>query len=217
MDTLARHELFEIEVLETLKSARLLEPLVFGGGTMLRLCFELHRYSVDLDFWFFKKVSPAAHFNKLKKILGEHYEVTDAQQKFYTLLIEIRSPRYPHRLKIEIRKGLKACDCEERIAFSEYTTRQVALRVHSLEQTMKNKVAALLERKEIRDGFDIEFLLRQGIPFSEMDAKQRASLKFVVEDFKERDFKVKLGSIIKPDMRAYYQKNKFSYLLSKLG
>ncbi|MBW1970516.1 MAG: hypothetical protein JRI82_13655 [Deltaproteobacteria bacterium] len=29
---------------------------------------------------------------------------------------------------------------------------------------MKNKIAALLERGEVRDGFDLEFLLWQGIP-----------------------------------------------------
>ncbi len=50
MDTLKRHEVFEIEVLERLKSAKMLEPLVFGGGTMLRLCHEINRYSVDPDF-----------------------------------------------------------------------------------------------------------------------------------------------------------------------
>ena len=55
MDIFKTHEIFEIEVLETLKNSKLLEPLVFGGGTMLRLCFELKRYSADLDFWFVKK------------------------------------------------------------------------------------------------------------------------------------------------------------------
>ncbi|MDH3259067.1 MAG: nucleotidyl transferase AbiEii/AbiGii toxin family protein, partial [Deltaproteobacteria bacterium] len=44
-----------MEVLEKLKNTGLLEPLVFGGGTMLRLCHELKRYSADLDFWFIKE------------------------------------------------------------------------------------------------------------------------------------------------------------------
>ena len=51
MNIFEKHEIFEIEVLEKLKNARLLDSLVFGGGTMLRLCHELKRYSVDLDFW----------------------------------------------------------------------------------------------------------------------------------------------------------------------
>ena len=62
MDILRQHEVFEIEVLEKMNSAKMLEPLVFGGGTMLRLCHELSRYSVDLDFWFVKKISKDAYF-----------------------------------------------------------------------------------------------------------------------------------------------------------
>ena len=57
MDILEKHEAFEIEVLDRLSSAKLLDPLVFGGGTMLRLCYELKRYSVDLDFWFVRKTA----------------------------------------------------------------------------------------------------------------------------------------------------------------
>lgn len=52
MDIRQQHEVFEIEVLDKLRRRRLLEPLVFEDGTMLRLCHELGRYSVDLDFWF---------------------------------------------------------------------------------------------------------------------------------------------------------------------
>ena len=57
MDIFKQHEIFEIEVLDRMKSARMLDPLVFGGETMLRLCHDLNRYSVDLDFWFLKKIS----------------------------------------------------------------------------------------------------------------------------------------------------------------
>ena len=44
MDIFRQHEVFEIEVLDKMNSAKLLETLVFGGGTMLRLCHELQRY-----------------------------------------------------------------------------------------------------------------------------------------------------------------------------
>ena len=216
MDTLARHEIFEIDVLERLKNSRLLDPLVFGGGTMLRLCHELNRYSVDLDLWFIKPVRQPAYFNRVKEALAAGYEVTDAQIKFYTLLFEIRSPNYPQRLKIEIRRGVKACDYEERIAFSRYGTKQVLLRVHSLEQTMKNKIAALLDREEIRDCFDIEFLLRKGTALPKLKEGERARVKEIVVGFKERDFKVKLGSILDRDTREFYIKNKFEFLLGRL-
>lgn len=216
METLKRHEIFEIEALSKLKSGRFLEPLVFGGGTMLRLCYELNRYSADLDFWFMKKVALPAYFERLKKYLSSEYEVTDAQMKFYTLLLEMRSKNYPKRLKIEIRKGMKDCDAQERIAFSKYSTEQVVLAVHTPEQTMKNKIEAATERKEIRDCFDIEFLLRMGVPLS-APAKKLEALKEVALNFKKDDFSVTLGSLLDPETRKYYINSRFSFLLEKIA
>jgi predicted nucleotidyltransferase component of viral defense system len=70
MDILEKHEVFEIEVLDRLNSAKLLDPLVFGGGTMLRLCHELNRYSVDLDFWFVRKTAQKVFLTSCLKTLA---------------------------------------------------------------------------------------------------------------------------------------------------
>ena len=91
MDIFRQHEVFEIEVLDKMNSARMLESLVFGGGTMLRRCHELNRYSVDLDFWFIKKIHQEQYFNTTKKALEKDYEITDAEIKHYMLLFELRS------------------------------------------------------------------------------------------------------------------------------
>ena len=216
MSFFEKHEIFEIEVLETLKNSKLLEPLVFGGGTMLRLCFELKRYSADLDFWFIKKVTIGAYLEELKRVLDKRYELTDAQIKHYTLLVELRSADYPKRLKIEIRKEVKECDFQERIAFSKFSNKQVILKVHTLEQTMKNKIEALLGRGEIRDSFDIEFLLRKGIAFPELKEERKKKLQKRLDGFKEKDFKVKLGSILESDTRRYYIINRFNFIEDKL-
>lgn len=216
MEIFRKHELFEIEVLEKLKSGRFLEPLVFGGGTMLRLCYDLNRYSTDLDFWFIKKVNSKEYFKKLKKYLEAFYELTDAHIKFYTILLELRSGKYPKRLKIEIRKQMKECDFQEKIAFSQYSTKQVILKVHTLEQTMKNKIEAALERRDIRDCFDLEFLLRQGIPMVAED-KNLHNLKNLILSFKDYAYKVTLGSVLAPDARKYYRANRLDYLLRKIN
>lgn len=217
MTTFQQHEIFEIEVLEVLKNAKLLEPLVFGGETMLRLCFDLQRYSADLDFWFIKTIAADTYFKKIKQVLEQKYDLTDAQIKFFTLLLEIRSGDYPRWLKIEIRKQVGECDFQERIAFSKFTNKQVILKVHTLEQTMKNKINALIERGEIRDGFDIEFLLRKSISIPELNNEQKLKLTQRIEGFKEKDFKVKLGSILESDIRNYYIENRFAFLKEKLS
>ena len=217
MNIFEKHEIFEIEVLEKLKNARLLDSLVFGGGTMLRLCHELKRYSVGLDFWRIKDTAETTLFDKFKDVLQQNYDITDAQMKHFTILLEIRSGYFPKRLKIEIRKEIRDWDFQEKIAYSRFSTKQVVLRAHTLEQTMKNKIAALLERVEIRDGFDIEFLLRQGIPLPDLSDADKTKMIARLDGFKENDFKVKLGSILESDIRAYYIENQFNYLKRKLA
>jgi predicted nucleotidyltransferase component of viral defense system len=217
MDILGRHEVFEIEVLDKLNSSKLLDPLVFGGGTMLRLCHELNRYSVNLDFWFVTKTAQKAFFDKLVNNLEQDYAITRAQIKHFTRLVEVRNNTYPKRLKVEIRREQKECDHQAKIAFSRFSTKQVLLKAHSLEQTMKNKIEALLDRGEIRDCFDIEFMLRRGIALPELSGKQFNDILEKAAGFKDKDFKVKLGSIVDSNTRVYYVQNRFSYLMEKLS
>ena len=213
---LAKHEQFEMDVLYHLNSGRILEKIVFGGGTMLRLCHELSRYSADLDFWLIKTVAIETFLNKITAHLADEYEITDSQIKHFSLVVEVRTPAYPRRLKIEIRKDIRKWDLEKSIAFSKYSNRQVLLYTHTLSQTMDNKIAALITRGEIRDAFDIEFLLRKGITLPEMTIEDKSLLKKCLKSFRENDFKVKLGSILDEDMRSYYIKNHFRYLEEKL-
>ena len=214
MKEFEKHEVYEIETLELLNSARLLEPIVFGGGTMLRLCFDLKRFSVDLDFWIVKSIDESKYFEKLKKTLSKKNELTDSHNKHYSLLCEIRSPNFPKRLKIEIRKGVVEHDCQQNIAYSKFSNKQVALRTHTLEQAMLNKVSALIDRNEIRDAFDLEFLLRRGIKFADVSKLALETILKRVNSYKAGDFKVTLGSVIEKDLRKYYIENRFQYLES---
>ena len=217
MDILRQHEIFEIEVLEGINRAKLLDPLIFGGGSMLRLCHELNRYSVDLDFWFVKAIPQDDFFDKCGKTFEKYYEITDAQMKHYMILFELRSTQYPKRLKIEIRREWKECDYQQNIAFTRFSTKQVLLKTHTLDQTMENKIKAFLDRGEIRDCFDIEFLLRRGVAIPFKDKKQSIAFQKKVDLLKEREFKVKLGSILEDDIREYYVTNRFRFLQEKLA
>jgi len=137
--------------------------------------------------------------------------------KHYTILFELRSPRYPKRLKIEIRREQQESDYQEKIAFSRFSTRQVVLKAHTLDQSMKNKIDAFLNRAEIRDCFDIEFLLRRGVALPFKDPGPNLAFQKKLDHLTERDFKVKLGSILESDLRKYYVRDKFSYLKEKLA
>jgi len=212
MDTFKQHEVFEIEVLDRMNSAKMLDPLVFGGGSMLRLCHELNRYSVDLDFWFVKKVPQNDFFHKGIKTFEKYYEITDAQIKHYTILFELRSAQYPKRLKIEIRRELKDWDYQQDIAFSKFSTKQVVLKTHTLDQTINNKIEAFLDRGEIRDCFDIEFMVRRGVEIPLKEEKESIAFRKKITNLKKIDFMVKLGSILEDDTREYYVTHRFRFL-----
>jgi len=216
MKNLIQQEIFEIEVLFWLKNKGYLQKLIFGGGTMLRLCHGLRRYSVDLDFWKYNVLQVDEFFQSLKDALRKDFIISDAQNKFYTLLFEINKNPYPQKLKIEIRKEIKQADFQEKIAYSKYAHRQVLVKGLTLEQMMKNKMMALSERKEIRDAFDIEFLLRNGINLSSNRNMLNKIIK-IIKGFKKSDYFVKLSSLLEPEVRAYYQKNKFDYLLQRIN
>ncbi len=211
MQDLIKQEQFEIEVLDKLNSAKLLQPLIFGGGTMLRLCYKLNRYSVDLDFWFIKEVDLKVYFKKCLDFLKKDYVIKDSANKYYTLLVEIRSKNFPRSLKIEMRKEIKSIKSEEAIAYSSYSNNQVFVKTVPLKNMMESKIQALLDRKEIRDCFDIEFLLKKGIDLN-VPLEQLKQLLVVINSFDKKDYTLKLNSLLPQKERKYYYDNKFKIL-----
>jgi predicted nucleotidyltransferase component of viral defense system len=217
VERLANHETFEVEVLQWLRSKGFLRSLVFGGGTMLRLCHEMPRYSLDMDFWFYKEVDYDAFYDQLENLIGQEYDVTDMQNKFYSILAEFRKGARMQRLKIEVRKTpAPGGSTEEKIAFSPHFPTQVLVRGFTLDQMFRNKVSALLDRGEIRDGFDLEFLARSGVTLDLSEEEKEGIIKRL-RGFKKRDFSVKLGSLLLPELREYYNQKRFAYLEEKLA
>ena len=97
------------------------------------------------------------------------------------------------------------------IAFSIHAHSQVMLNTIPLDKMMKNKIRSFLDRKEIRDIFDIEFLYRRGIKLPE-DSKILKQMQVGIQKLTIADYKVKLGSIISPEFREYYNISKFEFL-----
>lgn len=211
MQDLVKQEQFEVEVLDALNSSKLLTSLVFVGGTMLRLCHGLNRFSVDLDFWIAEGNDSKELFTKINDCLSKAYIVKDSANKFYTLLFEIRTKTYPRSLKIEIRKDAKRLKTERAIAYSKYSNMQVYLKTAALKEMMGMKVNALLSREEIRDAFDLEFLLKKGIPIDISKDISRKILKSI-DSFSKKDYQAKLGSLLEEKERKYYSTENFKIL-----
>jgi predicted nucleotidyltransferase component of viral defense system len=211
MQHLIEQEKFELEVLDKLNTKRILEKLIFVGGTMLRLCHGLNRFSMDLDFWLAKKVNKNKLFDEINKYFSQFYKISDSANKLNTLLFEFKSYKYPMNLKLEIRKEIKDIETEQVIAYSKYSNIQVLLRAPTLNEMMNEKINAFLERKEIRDIFDIEFLYKKGIEFKESPEKLIKILNGI-SSFSKNDYKVTLGSLLETEQRKYYINENFKIL-----
>jgi predicted nucleotidyltransferase component of viral defense system len=220
MQDLIEQERFEIEVLDRLNSGRFLRFFIFCGGTMLRLCHGLDRFSLDLDFWRVDQSPGQKIFMDLTAYLSKFYSVKDAAEKYYTYVIEFRSPAFPRSLKVEIRKEALMPENEEAIAYSPHASRQVLLRAFTLKEMMASKTRALVNRGEIRDAYDLEFLVKRGIPLVADRELLQAGLHRL-DSFSERDYSVKLGSLLEKEKRTYYREHKFRILktamLEKVG
>ena len=214
MRDLIMQERFELEVLDRLNSGKFLAQIIFGGGTMLRLCHGLERFSVDLDFWVIRDLEPE-FFENMKGYLARHYDIKDSAEKFHTILFELRSPDYPRSLKLEIRRQVKKIHVEQVIAYSKYANTQVFLRAVSLNDMMKSKLEAFLDRKEIRDVSDMEFLFKRGVPLEASDDTRREVLG-LIDAFSRRDYTVKLGSLLEKEQRDYYSVENFKILKGAL-
>lgn len=215
MQILQDLEILEIEILELFNRIKALDYIYFGGGTMLRLCHNLNRYSTDLDFWIDSKYDPKLLYSNCKNALSEYYQLDDSANKKFTLLFEIKSPAVKRSLKIEIRKEQTDFLWERKIAFSRFTNKQVLVKALTLDQMMKNKIEALISRKLIRDAFDLEFLLMRGVELPDDKTKLSKALQ-IINNFKEQEYKVILGSILEKKDRTFYLENRFKLLKEEL-
>ena len=221
MNPLIAHERFEMETLEGMQRMKVLDRLIFCGGTMLRVCYRLDRYSVDLDFYLKPHTKQFSKtFDEMAAAFrGKGLEITDHQVKHATYLMEIRSVSAPRRLKIEIRKDPPIPqETELAIAYSEHAPEiQVRVTATTLAQMWRNKIEALVNRREIRDAYDLEFLLRRGAGrIQDLSEEVRSDVLKIIMSFTKQDFRSTLGSLLPPESRKMYEQGKFSLLESEL-
>jgi hypothetical protein len=215
MQELQTLEQFEMETLDAMNRIRVLEKLHFGGGTMLRLCHGLNRYSTDMDFWLKPEEDAKVLFKKIRVALSGSFTLRDAENKRNTLLFEIQAQKNKRSLKIEIRKNQTGFRSEKKITFSRFSNLQVAVKGLTLEQMMINKVAAFNSRKLIRDCFDIEFLLLRGVALN-AKPEELEKMASTIERFTIKDYKITLGSLLDPKDRALVAQNRFMLLREEI-
>ena len=151
----------------------------------------------------------------LQQFLARFYEIRDAADKFHTLVIELKSPDYPRSLKLEMRKGVKMTKTERAIAYSRHSSVQVYVRTMPLPEMMTSKIGAFLQRKEIRDAYDLEFLVKKGVQ-ADISPEKADQVLTAIAALTRQDYNVKLCSLLEADQRPYYRQNNFRILKAYL-
>jgi hypothetical protein len=102
---------------------------------------------------------------------------------------------------------------------SEFSTCSsgATVRIQKRSRNTGRKLRLTIGVMSNRDCFDIEFLLRRGIVLPAYIDQEAGRLLEKIDDFKDRDFKVKLGSILESKFREYYVIQRFSYLKERLS
>ncbi len=211
MRNLILQEQFELEVLDRLNTKKLLSSLAFTEGTMLRLCFGLNRFSADLVFWEVKENYSKDFFNKVKSSLSDFFKFEEYIYKPSEFFFQIKSYKYPLNLKLKIQKQTKKIKTENIIAYSKHSNAQVFLKVVPLEEVMRAKIASFLEKGQIWECFDMEFLLKKGTPFNTSPAQLKKITK-IIDSFSKKDYLTKFASLLEKEEVDYYVKENFRIL-----
>ena len=169
-------EYWELIILKGLYESPFGRYLIFKGGTTLRLCYGSPRYSEDLDFSLTKDMLKGKFSPLIKKMIVPFPELTetDLEEKYYTLLAEIKVTQnylpFPFRIKIEISKReTKDYRWELKLLSSPSTAIQVMGQVATLDQIYKDKLACLKGRAKPKDLFDLWYLSEKlKIPYQPM-------------------------------------------------
>ena len=217
MKALRDHETYQMAMLQWLASKRFLGSLAFEGGTMLRLCHELPRFSLDMGFCFFKQQNYETFYNRLSRALSQDHDVVDCRNSNSSILVQMpRQPGMP-KFEMEFRKcAAPPGTTEEKIAFSPYFPTQVLVRGITLQQTLLSMTQALIDHGDIAYTFDLEFLLRKGTTLN-LPSEHRTELMGRLKEFNNNDLHDKLGDLLLPEVRDYYKREGFSYLEQALS
>jgi hypothetical protein len=81
---------------------------------------------------------------------------------------------------------------------------------------MTSKIDAFVQRKEIRDAYDLEFLVKKGVQ-ADISPEKTQQLLTAIAALTRQDYSVKLCSLLEADQRPYYRQNNFRILKSHLG
>ncbi len=172
--------------------------LVFKGGTALKKCYGLGRFSEDLDFTCLDEIN-------IKNL--------ESGMKRFNIDFEIEIKKYDDGLKTTIRIkgplyiGVRPSLCKFVIDFSFRENILMKPQIKSIgrfleeipkfdvfvmqeTEILAEKIRAIMSRTKARDVYDLWFLLEKGVNFDEKLVKEK--LKYYKQEWNSKEFIRKL-------------------------
>ncbi len=134
--------------------------LAFKGGTCLYFFHNLNRFSTDLDF---DLLGQEINAPEITHILSNHIEITDKQDKRYTLFWRGRFAKGAQQVKIEINKRVYPNHYEIQDFYG------LSVKTMSKDTLFAHKLCAICDRSQLqnRDIYDAHFMFQNNFPIQE--------------------------------------------------
>ncbi len=164
---------------------RFFNQAVFHGGTAIWRCYNGNRFSEDVDFYLVRDLDKINLFFKSlekKGFIIERKKISETSI-FSTLLFERTIVRFEAIFK-KVKGILKEYELSDGNFINIYTL--------SPEQLIKEKIDAYMNRRKIRDIYDVFFLIRYVNDFNII----KKDLKKLIDEFVEPIDKSDLNTII---------------------
>jgi predicted nucleotidyltransferase component of viral defense system len=163
-----KHEEFMRKILSSIFSSDVAPYLAFKGGTLAYFCYNLDRYSTDIDI-------DILDINKEKEIIETITDVLGDVGEIKDFLVGKNLHRWKFRysldspnIKVELNKRISP--------YNSYETKYIdEVEVLCMDKTSMatNKLLALSDRYYNRDLYDTHFFLTQGYQFDEKIISER--------------------------------------------
>ena len=167
--------------------------IVFKGGTALKKCFGLNRFSEDLDFTCLDKIDIKKVKDGLKRFRVEFELESEVYENGLKIILRIKGPLY-----VGIRQSL----CKVIIDFSFRETVILKPEIKTIgrfleevpsfdvfvmqeREILAEKIRAMLARTKARDVYDLWFLARKGVNIDKEIVNEKLKYYNIVFDEKE--------------------------------
>ncbi|MDP2090276.1 MAG: nucleotidyl transferase AbiEii/AbiGii toxin family protein [Candidatus Gracilibacteria bacterium] len=179
-------------LLDISKNDLLKSTLVFKGGTVLFLLYNLDRFStdLDLDFDLAGDVNKEIILDEVIIILKKYGEIKDNFIKRNTIFSVLSYGDIDHNIKIEIStRGVSG-----KYGFKNFMG--IQLQILDIDYISSNKFIALTARDKLanRDIYDIHFILKNNLPINKEYIEIKTGISFKDYINKMIQFLEKLGN-----------------------